>query len=127
MRAGATNWADGLAITLSAACVAHCLALPVLIALLPALTHWLQLPEAFHAWMLACALPVSLAVLGKAAQRRPAARRTFALGLAGLLAMGAALFVPSEAGETAMTLFGATMLASAHVQNWRRRTRCHAK
>ena len=124
MRAAAAHWLDGLAISLSAVCVVHCLALPVIIALLPALSQWLQLPEAIHAWLLAGAIPISMAVLGKSAHRHPAARGTLLLGLAGLTLMGAALFAPSEVLEAAITVSGAALLASAHVKNWRRRARC---
>lgn len=124
MRAPAAHWLDGLAISLSAVCVVHCLALPVAIALLPALSQWLQLPEALHAWLLACALPISMTVLGKAAYREPAARGPLLVGMAGLAIMGSALLVASEGLETAMTLGGAGLLASSHVRNWRRRARC---
>ena len=124
MRAAAAPWLDGLAISLSAVCVVHCLALPVAIALLPALSQWLQLPEAIHAWLLACAIPVSMAVLGRSVHRHRAARGTLLLGIAGLALMGGALLAPTDAFETVVTVCGATLLAWAHLKNWRRRGRC---
>ncbi|RIV85516.1 MerC domain-containing protein [Aurantiacibacter xanthus] len=120
------HWFDGVAISLSAVCVVHCLALPLIIALLPALSQWLHLPEAIHAWLLACAIPVSMLVLGKSAHRHRAARGTLLLGIAGLALMGGALMAPTETLETVITVSGAALLASAHVQNWRRRARCAA-
>ncbi|WP_137679798.1 MerC domain-containing protein [Aurantiacibacter suaedae] len=124
MRAISAQWLDGLAISLSAICVVHCLALPVALALLPALSHWLHVPETVHVWLLACALPVSVMVLGRTAHRQRAARGALLMGMSGLALMGAALFAPSETLETVVTLGGATLLASAHVRNWRRRSRC---
>ena len=124
MRAPPAPWLDGLAISLSAVCVMHCLALPVVFALLPALSQWLHLPDAIHAWLLGCAIPISLAVLGKSAHRYRAARGTLLRGIAGLSLMGVALLARSETLETIITVSGAVLLASAHVQNWRRRDRC---
>ena len=118
------HWFDGLAISLSVVCVVHCLALPVIIALLPALSQWLQLPEAIHAWLLGCAIPISLTVLGRSAHRHRAARGTLLLGIVGLFLMGGALLAPTEALETVISVGGAVLLASAHVYNWRRRARC---
>ena len=123
-RAVPAHWFDGLAISLSAVCVVHCLALPIVIALLPALSQWLQLPEAIHAWLLACAIPISITVLGRSAHRHRAARGTLLLGIAGLSLMGGALLAPSEVLETAISVSGAVLLASAHILNWRRRSRC---
>ncbi|MEN7535624.1 MerC domain-containing protein [Aurantiacibacter flavus] len=122
MRAATAHWLDGLAISLSAVCVVHCLALPMIIAMLPALSQWLHLPEALHLWLFACAIPVSITVLGKAAHRHLAARGTLLLGVSGLALMGGALLARTDALETLTTLGGAALLASAHVRNWRRRT-----
>ena len=126
MRLTTSSWLDGLAISLSAACVVHCLALPVAIALLPALSDLISLPESVHFWLLLGALPVSLYVLGSASLRNPAGKGTLAIGLGGLALMGSALLAGSESVETALTLCGASLLAFAHIRNWRRRAACPA-
>lgn len=115
-----TNMMDVPAIGASFACVVHCLALPALIALLPAWSAWLDLPEAFHIWILASALPFSLAVLLGAARRR----RWFGplwLGCAGLALMCLGLVVGHHHLEALVTSLGAALLAAAHVMNWRQR------
>lgn len=126
MRIASSSWLDGLAISLSAACVIHCLALPVAIALLPALSDLLSLPESVHLWLLLGALPISLFVLGSASLRNAAGKSTLAIGVSGLAFMAGALLASSESVETALTLMGASLLAFAHVRNWRRRTACPA-
>lgn len=114
--------ADAMGISVSAACVVHCLAIPAAVAFLPAWSDWLDLPETFHVWALAFAFPFSLAVLFGAARRR----RSFAafwLGLAGLLVMAAALLLGEAPAEPLVTSGGAILLAAGHVVNWRRRGR----
>lgn len=57
---------DGAAIGASVLCLIHCLLLPVLIILLPTLAAFLTVPEAFHLWALAFAVPTSALALGSA-------------------------------------------------------------
>jgi len=54
---------DKLAIGLSLACSFHCLALPVLLALLPSMTALRLDNEAFHFWMAAAVIPSSIFAL----------------------------------------------------------------
>lgn len=112
--------ADRLALVASGACLLHCLALPLLFAALPALSHVLALSEAFHLWMVAAAIPTStFALLAGARGRLGPLLFVGFVGLA-LLAIGATI-----AGETAyevpVTVLGALILSFAHVLNWRRR------
>lgn len=114
------NMMDSVAIGVSFACLVHCLALPLIIALLPAWSAWLDVPEAFHVWILVFAAPFSLTVLLRAAR----GRLWFAplwLGIAGLVAMGLALLAGNTTMETVVTTIGGILLASAHLMNWRRR------
>ncbi len=115
-----SNLFDSLAVGLSLTCLVHCLALPVLIALLPAWSAWLDVPESFHLFALAVAAPFSLTVLLRARRLRadPAPLRIAAGGLS-LMALG--LLMPGEAGEAVVTSIGAMLLATAHILNWRRR------
>ena len=116
---------DSLAVGLSLTCLVHCLALPVLIALLPAWSAWLDVPEAFHLFALALAAPFSLTVLLRTNRHR---RGYFPLWLAagglGLMTLGLAM--PTEMGEAIATSVGATLLALAHIVNWRRRNHARA-
>jgi hypothetical protein len=112
---------DGLAIGVSFACIVHCLALPAVIALLPAWSAWLDLPEAIHIWVLAFALPFSLAVLLRSARKRWRFGPLW-FGIAGLALMCAGLAVSDHNAETVITSLGAALLAAAHVMNWRNRS-----
>lgn len=125
-RRNLANRLDGLAIAVSAACLVHCLALPVLLALLPAWSQWLDLPETVHLWLLLFALPLSSLVLWRARNQSAGGRQSLWLGLAGLSGMTAGILVEGQALETIVTSIGATVLASAHVVNWRGRVRCRA-
>lgn len=115
-----SNLFDSLAVGLSLTCLVHCLALPVLIALLPAWSAWLDVPESFHLFVLAVAVPFSLTVLLRARRLRPdPAPLRIAVGGLSLMALG--LLMPGEAGEAVVTSIGAMLLAGAHILNWRRR------
>ena len=112
--------ADRLALVASLACLLHCLALPLLFAALPALAHAFALPETFHLWMVAIAIPTSsFALLVGARGHLGTPVLVGVLGLT-LLAIGATI-----AGETSyevpVTVAGALTLSAAHVLNWRRR------
>lgn len=54
---------DKLAIGLSLACALHCLALPVLLALLPGMAALQLVNKDFHLWMVAAVLPSSVYAL----------------------------------------------------------------
>lgn len=116
------NLLDGLAIGVSFACLVHCLALPLLIAALPAWSVWLDLPETVHLCMLLFAAPLSLTVLLRAA-KRGAGYRSLWLGLAGLAVMGLGLLAEHGVPEAVITSGGALLLATAHILNWRGRSR----
>ena len=109
---------DGLAIGASFACLIHCLALPLLIMLLPALGAFLVVPEAFHVWALAFAAPVSLVALSAGYRHHRAAAPLF-IALPGLAQMAiGALATSSEWMETAFTVPGVLLLAIGHALNW---------
>lgn len=110
---------DGAAIGASALCLIHCLALPVLIALLPALADLLAVPESFHLAALAFAVPASAVALGTGYRRHgmllPAAIGVMGLGLLGWGALGG----HAVATETGLSVLGSILLAAGHVWNWR--------
>lgn len=122
---GRGHWLDGFAVCASAACMVHCLGLPLLFAALPALATRFDLGEGFHLVMLLIALPTSaLALVG--GWRRHRAFVPLVVGAAGLALMAlGVVFSSREALETAVTVAGSLMLAGAHIVNWRyRRALC---
>lgn len=116
-----TDWIERLAVTASFACLFHCLGLPILFAVLPAMSRALALPETFHLWMIVIVLPASSAALF-AGKRRHHAVRPLLLGFIGLtlLLVGALPFGETEF-ETPITVGGSLILAWAHIMNWRLR------
>lgn len=124
--AGRETLLDGVAVGVSFACLIHCLALPILVALLPAWSAWIELPEAVHVWLLAFAMPFSLGVLLQAARKRDWFVPLWA-GAGGLCLMALGLALESPAGETLATSAGALLLATGHVINWRRRAQRRAE
>ena len=113
---------DKLAIGLSLACTLHCLALPVLLVLLPSMAA-LQLDnEAFHIWMVAAVLPISIyaLTLGCKQHKRYQLFLWGGIGL-GLLVLALALGEEriGEIGEKTLTVLGATFVAIGHWFNYR--------
>ena len=110
---------DGLAIGASGLCLVHCLVLPLLIILLPTLAAFLAVPESFHVWALAFAVPTSGLALASGYRRHHWLRPTL-VALPGLilLALGA-LVAPTGWMETSLTVPGAILLAIGHALNWR--------
>lgn len=117
MKSASSSLLDASAIGLSGLCLVHCLALPVLAALTPALATWTQ-AEWIHGAVVAIAVPLSALALWRRGQRLVVVLPA-ALGLA-LLTLGA-LHWPSHAFETPITVAGSLALALAHVINWRGR------
>jgi len=119
-------WLDAAAIGASFACLAHCLLLPLLLALVPALSQSLDMPEGFRLGAFLLAVPTSIWAM-KAGHHRH--RSVFpavaaAVGL-GLLALGALAGLP-PAGETVTTVLGSVILALAHLRNWKLQRRAIA-
>lgn len=121
MRVGIGKWLDGFAVGASALCLIHCLALPLLIAALPAIASRIDIGEGFHLGVLLFAIPTSAFALIEGWRRHRGAAPLF-VGGAGLalLALGLA-FENWVAVETGVTVAGSLLLAGAHIVNWRRR------
>lgn len=113
---------DSVAIGLSGLCLAHCLALPVLVSLLPVAGAWAEAAWVHWSFVLVAA-PVSLWTFLHPKQRAWPLIGLAGAGLASLVA-GAAEF-PTHELETPLSVVGGVMLAGAHLLNWRRRPRCH--
>lgn len=122
----AKGLADGFAIAMSLACLVHCLALPLIFALAPAWSRWLGLPEAMHLWLLLAVAPVTLFVLWKASHGLAFGNRLpFTLGSSGLAIMAVSAVFDAQPTEPWTSSAGATLVALAHVLNWRRRSHAH--
>ena len=111
---------DLYAIGLSTLCVLHCVALPVLVALMPVAAQAAE-SELVHRVLVVAAVPVSLRVIWKT---RPAnGNRLFVsavfLGL-GLLLLAAYMEAVSPYEEL-VTVAGGVLLSSAHTWHWMRR------
>ena len=112
---------DASAIGLSGLCLLHCLALPLLGALLPALAAWSH-AEWVHAAFVLLAFPLAGLALWRSHRGRPLPARLGALSACGLIARTlGVLGWPAEPWETPIPVAGSVMLAGAHVWNWRRR------
>lgn len=112
---------ERIAMGASLLCLIHCLALPLVIALLPILGKALPLGPDAHVWLLLFVAPTSGCALALGFRRH---RRLYALllGLSGLalVAAGVLLFLDGP-WETPTTVFGSLLLSLAHILNWRLR------
>ena len=113
---------DKSAIALSGVCIAHCLALPAVVALLPALSAYWFAGESFHLLLLFMVLPTSIVALGLGCRHH----RTYGIllwGTSGLLVLTAAAGLGQawvgEAAEKVLTVIGATLVMVAHANNFR--------
>ena len=120
-RAQTARLADVSAISLSALCLIHCLALPMLAATFPVAASVAE-AEWLHKLFALAALPISgWVILREQAGRRAAGFTPLALG--GLALLLAAAFVEAlHDFETTLTVTGAALLAGAHILRWRRFT-----
>lgn len=122
-RTAVADFSERVAVCASAACLVHCLVLPVLLLMLPSLAAVLDIPESFHLWVLGLAVPTAMAALVLGWRRHRVIGPMLA-GIAGLilLAIGA-LVVGETAWEVPVTIAGSLTLTAAHVINWRLRHR----
>jgi len=104
-------------------CLVHCLALPVLLLLLPGALGLFARSEAFHYAALALVMPAALAAFWLG-HRRHRAVAPAALGAAGAACLAGALWhAPAENVETLLTVTGSLLLVTGHAINWRLRSR----
>lgn len=117
--------AESAAISASLLCLVHCLALPLLLMLLPGALGLFAQSELFHIAALALVVPAAGIAFGLGYRRH----RTFLpplLGLCGVGCLAVALLFPAGLlGETLLTVTGSLLLTVGHVANWRLR-RCSA-
>lgn len=111
---------DLAGLVLSAACLVHCLALPVALAAAPSLAVWLGETESTVHWLLFVLAALISGGALYAGFRRHGVVLVVTVGCVGLLVMGvAAAHLFGTSLEAALTLVGAGILALAHVVNLR--------
>lgn len=108
---------DHIGIGLAGLCALHCLVTLVVISALGLGGHFL-LDENIHRVGLLLALGVAAVAIGWGLQRH---RRMlpFAVAMAGLALMAAALVIPHGANELLLTLVGVGLVSIAHLLNMR--------
>lgn len=113
----ASSRPDATAIVLSLMCLVHCLVLPLAIALIPAATHFLDLPEEVHAMIFFVAVPISaMAVL--MGQKRHGLWLPAIIAAMGLILIGTGAFGGlSLLLETGISVVGSLLLLVAHAVN----------
>jgi hypothetical protein len=109
---------DRLGMVISSACLVHCLALPLLTALLPFLSTTLPGDEWTHKALLGMALPITGLALLRGWQRHRTAAPAI-IGAIGLSLVATALFVETVALESVLTVTGGLIVVWAHLRNWR--------
>lgn len=111
---------DGAAATLSSLCLVHCLLLPLLGVLLPALPAGSVLhgPVWLHWLLIGTALPFSIYALWRGLESH-GSRWPLLLAVAGFLVMMAgALLHDGGLAEPGLTVGGGLLVALAHWRNW---------
>jgi carbon starvation protein CstA len=117
------EYTDKFAIGLSMLCAIHCLLLPLLLVALPSIGALQLQNEAFHFWMLAAVIPISIYALTIGCKKHQR-YRLLSWGISGLILMLTAVFfghnLAGESGEKILTLLGAILVVVAHWGNFRR-------
>lgn len=108
---------DRLAVGLSGLCLAHCLITSIVVALLASVSSFFLSPL-IHELGLALAILLGAIGLGHGA-RAHGSRQPLAMGILGLAIMAAALAFGHGWHEAPMTVLGVTILAAAHILNYR--------
>jgi hypothetical protein len=116
--ANSTDWLDGTAVALSALCLVHCLALPLIIAGVPFFAAFDE--GHLHAQMLIVVLPLSIFALSVGFQRHHS-MRVVATGAAGMLLLTIGGTIAHDQyglwADRLLSISGALTLATAHFYN----------
>ena len=112
---------DKLAVSGSAICAIHCLCLPLLVGVFPALGATMLGQESFHVLLLWLVVPLSIVTLSLGCQKH-GDKLLALLGVSGLAALIVSAMlghdVFGEGGERIGTLIGAGAIAAAHLRNY---------
>jgi len=120
-RQTSTNFIESAAISGSLICLLHCLALPVLLLLVPGTMLLFVQSEAFHVVALALLAP-SAALAFWLGYRRHRVGYVALSGMAGIVLLAMALLPGiGEGAELSLTVAGSLFLIIGHLVNWRLR------
>jgi hypothetical protein len=113
---------DGFAVAISAICLVHCLALPVLLVVFPLLVGTVISHETFHQVLLWVIVPTSVAAILVARRTHPDNRVLLLVGT-GMLILIISAFWAHDLGdpriEIALNIVGGLTLAGGHIRNVR--------
>ena len=116
-----TPFLDKYAISASAICATHCLCLPFILGLFPALSTSIFGQELFHVLLLWLVIPLSLVSLSLGCKRHRSWFVAF-FGLTGLTVLILTATIGhdglGEFGERVATLIGASSIAIGHLRNY---------
>lgn len=120
---------DKAAIGVSLLCVVHCLSIPFIIALGPALNLWFWGSEGFHLALLVVVIPLSLVAFGLG-YRYHKNKKMLKPGLAGLAIVTLAAILEmiwiGPATAAIITSTGGVLLIAAHFMNLKAQKTCNA-
>lgn len=115
------GWADRVAISASSVCAIHCLALPIILSVFPAVGGVFFGEEAFHVWLIWAVVPLSVSSLLLGCIRHESTMVIYC-GLAGvsILIVSALLGheILGEVSERVSTVAGSVIIAFAHMKNF---------
>jgi len=113
---------DKISISLSVLCAIHCLAIPLVVVLWPALVGLPLHNETFHLWLVIAILPMSIYALTLGCKKHKRSR-VLIFGGVGLFVLTATVVLGHERlgenWEKTLTVFGAVLVALGHVLNYR--------
>ena len=116
-----TSLLDKFAVSTSAFCAIHCLCLPLLLGVFPALGTSIFGQDPFHVLLLWLVIPLSLVALSLGCKQHKS-RLVIAAGLSGLAFLIAAATlghdILGETGERIATVTGAVAIAIGHLRNF---------
>lgn len=117
-----TPFLDKYAISTSAICAIHCLCLPLILSVFPALSTSIFGQELFHVLLLWLVIPLSLISLSLGCKRHRS-WLVAVLGLSGLVVLILTATIGhdglGEIGERIATLTGASLIATGHLRNYK--------
>ena len=119
---------DKAGMAISFLCLLHCIALPLLMALLPWMSTSLGEDEGVHKACAAFVLPIGLMALASG-YRQHRQGWIFCWGMAGLVCVGAAAVAGHQLGESlehSLSVLGSIQVVLAHYLNLRYQRECCA-
>lgn len=124
-----SSFLDKFAVSTSALCAIHCLFLPVIISVFPAIGSTAFGEESFHTWLLICVIPLSLVALTMGCKQH----KSWLVAILGFIGISILIFAAAYGhellghdGERIATLMGVSTIALGHLLNYKlcRRINC---